>query len=91
MTDPQPRYDKEEFARRGDDAYERNVRPRLRADDEGKFVAIDIETGAYEVDADDLAASDRLRAAHPGAQVWMRRVGSNYARRFGAREGTMAA
>ena len=53
--------------------------------DEGKFVVIDIETRAYEIDMDELAASDRLLARHPEAQVWMRRIGSRYVRRFGPR------
>ncbi len=83
-----PRYSKEEFARRGDEIYERSIRPTLKAEDEGKFVVIDIETGDYEVDADELAASDRLEARVPGAQVWLRRVGSRFVRHFGGRGGS---
>lgn len=89
MAVSQPRYSKEEFARRGDEIYERHVRPQVEtgveAGNEGKFVVIDIETRAYEIDEDELAASDRLLARHPDAQVWVTRVGSRYARRFGAR------
>ena len=85
MSTPQPLYSKEEFAQRGDEIYERTVRPRLKPEDDGKFVVIDIETGAYEIDADELAASDRLLASHPNAQMWLRRVGSRYVRRFGPR------
>jgi len=81
MAATQPRHSKDEFARRGDAIYERDLRPALEAAHEGQFVAIDIETGAYEVDADELAACDRLAARIPGAQVWLRRVGSRYARR----------
>jgi hypothetical protein len=81
-----PRYSKEEFARRGDEIYERVVRPRLEADDLGKFVVIDIETSDFEIDADELAASDRLLARNPEAQVWLARVGSRYAYRFGPRQ-----
>ena len=80
-----PRYTKEEFARRGDAIYERDIGPRIKTGDEGKFAAIDIETGAYEVDADELAASDRLMARVPAAQTWLRRIGSRYARRLGPR------
>lgn len=79
----QPRYSRDEFARRGDEIYEREIRPLLETENEGKFVAIDIETGAYEVDTNELAASDRLLARVPGAQIWLRRVGSRYAHRFG--------
>jgi hypothetical protein len=91
QTSPQPRYSKEEFARRGDEIYEREVLPRLAPEDEGKFVLIDIETGDYEVDRDELAASDRLFARRPDAQIWFRQVGSRYARRFGPRFKTTAA
>ena len=80
----QPRYSKEEFARRGDDIYEHTIRPHLARDDEGKFVMIDIETGAHEIDIDEMVASDRLLARCPEAQVWMTRVGSRYVRRFGS-------
>jgi len=44
----QPRYSKEEFAQRGDATYEGKIRPLVEAENQGKFVAIDIETGAYE-------------------------------------------
>lgn len=80
----QARYSKEEFARRGDAIYEQELCPVLEKDNEGKFVAIDIETGAYEVDDDELAASDRLLTRVPSAQIWLRRIGSRYARHFGS-------
>jgi hypothetical protein len=83
MAISQPRYSKEEFARRGDEIFERDLRPHVEVGNEGKFIVIDIETGAYEIDADELVASDRLLARHPDAQLWLRRVGSRYARRFG--------
>jgi hypothetical protein len=85
MATIQPRYTKEEFARRGDEIYEHDISPRMKATDEGKFVVIDIETGDYEIDADEIAASDRLLSRHPDAQVWLRQVGSRYARRYGPR------
>jgi len=85
MSKPDPRDSREEFARRGDALYDREVGPFVGSDDEGKFVAIDIETGAYEIDRDELVASDRLLARKVDAQIWTRRVGSRYARRFGPR------
>ena len=78
----QPRYSKEGFASCGDEIYDRVLRP-LKRGNEGRFVAIDIETGAYEIDADELAASDRLLTRVPSAQIWLRRIGSRYAHRFG--------
>ena len=41
----QPRYSKEEFARRGQALYERRVRPQVEEGNIGRIVAIDIETG----------------------------------------------
>ena len=43
--------------------------------DDGKFVAIDVETGDYEMDEDDYAAIVRLRARKAAADVWLMRAG----------------
>lgn len=85
QTSRQRRYRREEVARRGDEIYEREVVPHLKPADEGKYALIDIETADYEIDRDEIAASDRLLARHPDAQVWMRQIGSRYTRRFGPR------
>ena len=69
MASTQRRYGKEEFARRGDEVYETQVRPHLQPEDDGKFAAIDIESGAYELDTDELGACDKLNARIPDAQI----------------------
>jgi hypothetical protein len=86
MASTRRRYSKEEFARRGDAIYENEIRPHLKAEDESKFVAIDIETGAYEMGKDELQACDRLRARVPDAQIWLKQIGSPYLHRFGGWE-----
>jgi hypothetical protein len=83
MTSIQRRYPKDEFARKGDELYERQVRPQLGEHDHDKFVALDIDTGEYELDEDELTAGDRLRQRLPQAQIWYVRVGSDYLHRFG--------
>jgi hypothetical protein len=80
------RYSKEDFAQRGDAIYQNNVRPQLTADDEGRFAAIDIDSGMFEIDADEMKACDRLRARAPQAQIWLVKVGSPYVHRFGGQE-----
>jgi hypothetical protein len=85
MAVRQPHYSKEEFARRGDELYETQVRPQVEEDNQGKIVAIDLETGDFEVDSSEIAASNRLEARHPDAQIWIVRIGSRYVRRFGGR------
>lgn len=87
----QPRYSKEEACRRGEDIYNHDVRSRVEADNQGKYVAIDIESGAWEMDADEILAGDRLLARFPDAQIWMTRVGYGYIRRFGAGRGRTTA
>ena len=62
-------------ARRGEDAFDRFVKPNLRPEDDGKFVAVDIQSGSYEIDADDYQATGRLMARLPGARIWLLRAG----------------
>jgi hypothetical protein len=83
MVVRQPRYSKEEHARRGNEIYEQQVRPRIEKGNQGKIVAIDIETGAFEVAEDVLTASERLLAQHPEAQTWFVRIGHRGVHRFG--------
>jgi hypothetical protein len=83
MSVRQRRYSKEELARRGKDLYESQIRQQVEADNLDKIVAIDIETGAFEVDDDTLVASDRLLARHPDAQTWFIRIGHRGVHRFG--------
>ena len=83
MTVREPRYTKEEFAQRGDEIYNRDIRPLVEADNKGKFVAIDIETGAWEMDSDALTACERLIARVPDCQSWLVRIGYPYVHRLG--------
>jgi hypothetical protein len=83
MQPKQRRYSKEESAKRGEEIFERDIRPQLQGANDTDFVLIDIETGDYEVDADEMAAGDRLEARRPNAHVFMRRVGSRFAYHFG--------
>jgi hypothetical protein len=85
MVVRQPRYSKEEFAQRGDEIYESQVRSQVEADNYGKIVAIDIETGAFEVADNTISATDRLYERYPDAQPWVLRVGHRSVYRFGSR------
>ena len=70
-----PRYSPTEFTQRGQAIYEREIREHVKDEDTGKFVAIDIETGAYEIHSDDFAATEHLLQRQPSAQIWLCRVG----------------
>jgi hypothetical protein len=85
MTVRQPRYSKEEFARIGNEIYELRVRSQVEAGNDGKIVAIDIETGAFEVADTPISATDRLYEQYPDAQPWVIRIGHRALYRFGSR------
>ncbi len=67
--------DRDEVARLGDELVARHVTPTLRPGDDGKFIAIDINTGDYELDDDDYSAVMRLRARRPAGELWLARAG----------------
>ncbi|MEO1444971.1 MAG: hypothetical protein AAFV46_01800 [Cyanobacteria bacterium J06635_11] len=83
MTVRQPRYSKEEFARRGKEIYESHVRAQVEDGNYGKIVAIDIETKAFEVADDSLTAAKRLLRRYPDAQILGIRIGHRAVHRFG--------
>jgi hypothetical protein len=79
------RYSKAEFARRGDALLESKVRPNLKAGDEDKFAAIDIETGEYELHKNEMTACDRLRKRVSDPQIWLVHVTLGYLESLGWR------
>ena len=83
MATTRRRYSKEEFARRGDTLVETKIRPQLTLDDADKFVAIDIESGEYELDRSEMKAVDRLRKRVADPQIWLVHVTLGYLHRFG--------
>lgn len=51
------------------------MRPQVEEGNYGKIVAIDIETGAFEVADTPMIAVDRLYEREPDAQPWVIRIG----------------
>src|SRR5215218_598403 len=70
-------YDKDEIARRGKDLYKRRVRRKVKTEgtNEGRFLAIDVESVDYEVADDALGAGAWLRRRKPDAVVYLMGVG----------------
>ncbi len=62
MAIRQPRYSKEEFAQRGDQIYQNEIRQKVEAGNHDKIVAINIETGYinFKVNVREIAACDRF-------------------------------
>lgn len=72
---PERRLPREEIGDRGVQIYENKLRSILEPQFNGQFVAIDVESGDYEVASEARDASIRLRERHPEAQVLVERVG----------------
>ena len=59
--------------------FEEHIKRLVANQDPDNFIAIDIISGDYEVAADDLTPSDRLRERHQSARIFLRRVGDEAA------------
>jgi len=81
---PYPTLTAEEIARRGEEIYERDLRAKLETEENrGKFLIIDITTGGYEIDREDLVATERLLARNPNAMTYGLRIGYEAAYELG--------
>ncbi len=78
-----PRYFSDEIAERGQILYERDIRGSLPGSARGSFLVLDIETGDYEMDRDQLAAVKRARAKHLDGAFYILRVGHSAAYHLG--------
>jgi hypothetical protein len=87
----QPRYSKQEHARLGKQIYEDDLRTRLEPENDGKIVAIDVDTKEFEVAESVISATQRLLARLPDAQIWCVRVGHRAVHRFGPRSTSSSA
>jgi hypothetical protein len=75
----------QELSRLGTEVYERKVRSRILPQHHGKYVAVDVDTGEFEIDANDLNAIQRLKARMPNAEIWLMQAGYPTTCRIGAR------
>lgn len=75
-------YSPEEFAEKGTRFYSQTILPALGLEADGKIVAIDIETGEFELADTTLAAAAKMFERLPAAQLWFERVGAESVHRF---------
>lgn len=80
-----PRYSSDEIAELGQGLFDRYIRDTLGERDRGKLLVVDIESGEYELDSDDVAAVKRAREKNPDAAFYVLRVGHSAAFRLGRR------
>jgi len=81
---PYPTLTAEEIARRGEEIYERDLRAKLETEENrGQFLIIDIATGDYEINKEDLIATEQLLTRHPNAMTYGLRIGYEAAYELG--------
>jgi hypothetical protein len=79
------RFTSDEIVKRGQALYDEQIRLKVEAGNKGKFLVINVETGEFEMDADDVAAAKRARSRFPDAPLFSMRVGYLGAYRRGGR------
>ena len=72
---PKPNLTPEQVSDLGERIYREKIRPTLTEADIGKFVHVDINTGEYEIDADDVSGEDKLCQRVPQPKIYTLRVG----------------
>lgn len=79
----QPSLTLEEIADLGEKIYREKIRPLLTEADIGKFVHIDVNSGDYEIDDDDISGDIKLHKRKPNALCYGLRAGYSAAYFFG--------
>ena len=67
--------DPETIATTGDELYARKIRSMVEPGHDGEFLVMDIVSGDYEIDSEDVRASDRLLERHPDGVLYGVRIG----------------
>lgn len=70
-------------SRRGREIYESSIRSRVEPEHDGRFLALDVSSGDYEVGDEVLPTSARLKERNPEAEIYLLRVGRRAAFRLG--------
>jgi hypothetical protein len=77
----------DEIVRRGEELYRRQLQPAVEAGNDGKYLIINVETGEYVIDMDDVAASRKAKDLFTDAPLFTMRIGRAAAYRLGGRFG----
>ena len=77
------KFTSEFVADRGKEIYHQQIQEKVESEHKGKFLSVDIKTGDYEIDTDDLSPTMRLLAKRPDAIIYSLRIGFEAAHRIG--------
>ena len=65
--------------------YREKIKHLVEPEENGKFIVIDVESGDYEIDEEDVVASNRLRERRPEAVTYGVIIGYRVAYSLGGR------
>jgi len=68
-------YSTDEIVARGKEIYEKQLKRKLEPQNLGKYLVIDIETGEYQMDEDDLKAALRAYQKNPAGARFEMQIG----------------
>ncbi len=80
------RFTNTEVAARAKALYEEKIRAVMQPEDSGKYLVIDVETGDYFLDADEVAVMKRAAADHAPDALYGMRVGFSTMGKIGMRQ-----
>src|SRR4051812_15425703 len=80
-----PVFTPEEVAARARAIYEERIRSLVEPEHRGEFLVIDVDTGEYELGADDVAVMKRAASKHPAYSLYGMRIGYRTMGRIGMR------
>jgi hypothetical protein len=75
MTTTAPRHTLDELRVLGEEILHRVVLPNATAEQDGQFVAINVDTGGYEIDPKLNDAIRRHLSRDPDSYLWLARIG----------------
>lgn len=81
---PEDKWSRAEIVKRGEAIYHERIRPLVEAAHPGEFLALDVVSGEYEIDADELVALRRAKSRRADAVLYLLRIGHPTAYRLGA-------
>jgi hypothetical protein len=84
MTKTSPQSRIHDVAARGKAIFFGTIQPKLGPDWDDQFVAIDIESGEYQIDPDELTAIRRIRHLRPDGTIFVARAGASATHAIGS-------
>lgn len=82
---PEATHSPEDIAARAREIYDRDIRARVEPTHLGKYLVVDILTGGYEIDEDELTVMKRAASKFPQGVFHLIRIGHRAVGRIGSR------